>query len=167
MSGAALGSDEELFSSSPRGEASHFLKFEAQGATVVDAAAPGVHLEPRGAGSMLEGEGSGSMVYDMSEASFMQFDSTQPPSQSRSGSISMTTPTRKLSQTGSASCVGLIPHHQKKCVLRLCAEGDEGEAMEDPVLGGVMVNEEEEEEEEDVESFLMSQPVWDDVDPTR
>ena len=200
---AALRSDEELFLSSPPGEFPHFSEAEhkpnAQGTSSVDV--PQGEFET----SVLEDVGP-SGTYDMSETSFMQFESSQyqahavKPSQDRSGPALMMVVGRKLSRTSSGSGTGLIPqssgsgtglipqsngsgtglipqrsgsgtglipHSQKKHVLRLCAEGKEGEELEDPLLGGASAGDDEEEEEEEMDNFLMSQPVWDDVDLNR
>ena len=176
--GSSLGSDEELFQSSPRGE-SPPPSFEAEpelDTPNVTTTTPISHLEPHGV------DWSGAEVtYSMSETSFMQFEGTQlqpegdmGPSRGPSGAISVATPTQQLSRRSSASgaeVVGMTSRSQRKCLLRLCSgeEEEEGEGLEDQaVMAGKkvdLVSEEEEEEEE--ESFLMSQPVWDDIDPDR
>eukprot|EP00731_Ephydatia_muelleri_P010872 Em0005g1458a len=94
--GSSLGSDEELFQSSPRGE-SPPPSFEAEpelDTPNVTTTTPISHLEPHGV------DWSGAEVtYSMSETSFMQFEGTQlqpegdmGPSRGPSGAISVATP---------------------------------------------------------------------------
>ena len=110
----------------------------------------------------------------------MQFEGTQlqaegdvGPSRGPSGAISVATPTQQLSRRSSVSgaeVVGMTSRSQRKCLLRLCSgeEEEEGEGLEDQaVMAGKEVDLVSEEEEEEEESFLMSQPVWDDIDPDR
>ena len=181
MSVAALGSDEELFPSSPQGESPlPSSSADVQGVLNVATTTPVSHLEPRMVDcSGMAGEQGADATYSMSETSFMQFEGTQfqgdddvQPSREWSGAISMATPSRRLSRTSSVSGVEVVemtPHSQRKCLLRLCSgeEEEEGEGVEEEqvlMIGkeGALLSEEEEEE-----SFLMSQPVWDDIDPDR